>query len=100
VETIDKIRNAYEKMTVLCELTGDNNFHLAINFQDLGRITASVECSKFAKFLTNDFKALEKTFGRDLYTKVDAQKIKALFAISEQHMWFSRKELIEFVEKY
>ncbi len=97
---INKIRNTYEKMTVVGELTGDKQFHLAIDFQEIGRITASVECSKYAKFLTNDFKALEKTFGRGLYTKVDPQKIKALFAISEQYMWFNRKELIEFVEKY
>ncbi len=97
---INKIRNTYEKMTVVGELTGDKQFHLAIDFLEIGRITVSVECSKYAKFLINDFKALEKTFGRDLYTKVNPQKIKALFAISEQYMWFSRKELIEFVEKY
>jgi hypothetical protein len=94
----EKIRNAYEKMSVLSVLTGDKKFHLAIDFDGSGRITTSVDCSKYAKFLINDFKSLENKFGKDIYTKVDPNKLKGLFAIQEEYFWFNRKELTDFIE--
>jgi hypothetical protein len=83
---IDKIKNTYDKMTVVGDLTGDKSFHLAIDFLEIGRITASVACGKYAKFLINDFKALENKYGRSIYTDLDSQKVKGLFALSEHYM--------------
>ena len=93
----EKIKNLFNSIVVAIEVNENNEFMLYTIINGDQLIT-KVSCSKYAKFLINDFKALENKYGLSVYT-FDPPKVKALFSISEQYGWFTRKELIEFLEK-
>jgi hypothetical protein len=93
----EKIKNLYNLLIVLFQWVegGDFIIYTTINGD---RLLTKVSCSKYAKFVINDFKALENKYGKSIYTMLEPEKIKTLFAISDQYEWFSRKELVEFLE--
>ena len=95
---LNSIKNAYDNMSVDGHLSGDRYFHLSVQFNNIDRMTTSVDCKKYAKFLINDFKSMENKYGSEIYTKIHPLKLKALFSISEEYMWFSRKDLINFID--
>lgn len=93
----EKIKNLYNLIDVLFHYQHNGEF-LIYTTIDGDRLLTKVSCSKYAKFLINDFKSLENKYGEHVYTTLDPVKVKTLFAISEQYEWYSRKELVAFLE--
>lgn len=58
----------------------------------------SYDPAKVAKFLINDVQAIRKKFNIEFYDYIDPKKLIVLFALSDTVDWFSRKELVEFLE--
>ena len=94
----EKILNLYSKME--CVGCQDGGVFKSVIMVDDKCMNSEISCSKYAKFLTNDFKALENKVGTSIYTTVDPLKLRTLFSISEQYNWFNRKELVEFIDYY
>lgn len=98
---IEKIKKTYDGLDILMSALIEKEFRHAFKFTNINCddiMSAKCSCSKYAKFLINDFKSLENKYGKEIYTIIDGGKLNALFAISETHSWFSRKELVEFLE--
>lgn len=93
----EKIKNLYNLLTVLFQHQHEGEFLIYTTING-DRLLTKVSCSKYSKFLINDFKALENKYGASVYSLLEPVKVKALFAISEQYEWYSRKELIDFLE--
>lgn len=91
----NKIRNLYDVLEVVIQINENNEFILYTIING-DKLITKVSCSKYAKFLINDLKSLEHKYGLVVYS-FDPLKIKALFSISEEYLWFSRKELVEFI---
>jgi len=95
----DKIKSIYDDMTIIASFRDEKEFKIGIFFEDISaKMPITVNCSKYAKFLINDFNALRNK-DPDIHSKIEGVKLCALFGISEQYLWFSRKELIQFIEK-
>ena len=94
----EKILNLYNEMQ--CVGLQDGESFKAVIMVYGKCMNSEISCSKYAKFLTNDFKALENKVGASIYTTVDPLKLRTLFSISEEYNWFNRKELISFIDYY
>ena len=92
----EKILNLYNLLDIVFthKENGVITIYSLIN-DDLLRTIVNI--NRFAKFLINDFKSLENKFGNGVYN-IDSKKLITLFGISEEHQWFTRKELVEFIE--
>lgn len=51
----------------------------------------------FVKFLINDFKSVQNKF-EDAYDRIDAKKLVVLYMLYKDHYYFTRQELVEFLE--
>jgi len=92
----DKLENLFIKTEVLFSHLHEQEFIIYL-LVDGSRLLTKVSSSKYAKFLINDVGALVNKYGKQVYD-IDSAKVKALFSIMDQYSWFTRKDLIEFLE--
>lgn len=76
----------------------DRMFRIIVILSETEGFKTKVSCDKYAKFLINEFSGLKNKLCDGLYNSVDPIKLKALFSISEQFGWFTRKDIIDFLE--